>query len=321
MVLSDLILDDVNDLLYLSTEGSGGIIYDIATDTTTTIEGTEGKFIRDIALDTEGDNYYYLTDDGILDKDGRLILDEPRVIELYSYGSVLYMSEDSGIIHRYDMNRGMPLDDITVPDITVPDQVNKMLYSEEDQVLFAACEKNGIYCIDLSGKEPVITLAGDLNNRSQLVGLMIDYEGNLWVASHYIGASGVSIITKNALSELLYDDPTWQSLNAPPEFDRNVYAVEKYGDILYIVSAARIYRYDLINNEILPDNVLMQTIDAYAEARTLEGQAQDSNFTLTYAPKDVEIFNDKIYFAVSSIGLVEYDPVSEEVFIHNLLQA
>ena len=68
--------------------------------------------------------------------------------------------------------------------------------------------------------------------------LMIDYEGNLWIASHYIAASGVSIITKNALSELLYDDPIWPALDAPPAYDRNVYAVERYGDILYIVCSA-----------------------------------------------------------------------------------
>ncbi|MBR4150192.1 MAG: HD domain-containing protein, partial [Firmicutes bacterium] len=257
--------------------------------------------------------YYYLSDGGAYDHTGRNILPEPRILELYSYDTVLYLAEETGVIHRYDMTAGRHLSDITVPD-----QVNKLLYSAEDQILFAACEKNGIYCIDLSESEPVITLAGDLNNKSQLVDLMIDYEGNLWVASHYIGASGVSIITRNALSELLYDDPVWQALNAPPAFDRNVYAVEKYGDILYIVAASRIYRYDTVRNMILPDNVIMQTIDEYAEARTRDGKAQgDSNFTFIYAPKDVEVFKNKVYFAVASIGLVEYDPAAEEVVIYD----
>ena len=166
---------------------------------------------------------------------------------------------------------------------------------------------NGLYCIDFSSGEPVTTLAGNLDNKSQLMDLMIDYEGNLWIASHYIAASGVSIITKNALSELLYDDQIWQALDAPPAYDRNVYAVERYGDILYIVCSTRIYRFDLIRHEILPDNILMQSLDEYAERRIQEGQANgDSSFSFIFSPKDVEVFRDKVYFTVTNIGLVEY---------------
>ncbi len=313
-VITDIILDAENDLLYISTQDEGGLIYDIASESKTTIPGTEGGAVRDIALYVEGDNYYYQVDEGVYDRDGREILLNSRLLEVYSYGTTLYMAEDTGIIHRYDMEKRRPLSDLTVPD-----QVNRMLYSEEDQILFVACEKNGIYCIDFSAGKPVTTLAGDLDNKSQLVDLMIDYEGNLWAASHYIGASGVSIITRNALSELLYDDPVWQSLNAPPAFDRNVYAVEKYGDILYIITASSIYSFDLINNKILPDNAVMRTIDEYAEDKTKEGKAQgDSSFTFSYSPRDVEVFRDKVYFAVYGIGLVEYDPVSEDVVIYDL---
>ena len=311
-VVTGIVLDEGKDLLYISTQDNGGIIYDIAKGTKTTIPGSEGKYVRDIALDLERDNCYYQVPEGVYDKNGNEVFLNSRLLESYSYGTTLFMAEDSGIVHRYDMKNGKMLDDFTVPD-----QVNRMLYSEEDQLLFVACEKDGIYCVDFSTGEPTVALAGDLESKSQLVDLMIDYEGNLWVASHYIGASGVSIITRNALSELLYDDPIWQSLNEPPAFDRNVYAVERYGDILYIV-AARIYRYDLKQNMILPDNAIMQRIDAYAAAKTQEGRAQgDSNFEFTYAPKDVEIFRDKIYFAVSGIGLVEYDPSSEAVKIYD----
>ena len=311
-VVTGIVLDEGKDLLYISTQDNGGIIYDIAKGTKTTIPGSEGKYVRDIALDLERDNCYYQVAEGVYDKNGNEVFLNSRLLEIYSYGTTLFMAEDSGIVHRYDMKNGKMLDSFTVPD-----QVNRMLYSEEDRLLFVACEKDGIYCVDFSAGEPTVALAGDLESKSQLVDLMIDYEGNLWVASHYIGASGVSIITRNALSELLYDDPIWQSLNEPPAFDRNVYAVERYGDILYIV-AARIYRYDLKQNLILPDNAIMQSIDAYAAAKTQEGRAQgDSNFEFTYAPKDVEIFRDKIYFAVSGIGLVEYDPSSEAVKIYD----
>ena len=312
-VISDINLDVKNGILYICTMDNGGIIYNIADRTKTAIKGTEGKEVRDIALGASDGRYYYQTDEGVYDKEGNEILLNSRILEVYSYGTDLFMAEDSGIVYRYDMEKGERLNDFTIPD-----QVNKMLYSEKDGLLFAACEKAGIYCVDLSSGEPAVIPAGELENKSQLVDLMVDYEGNLWVASHYIGASGVSIITKNALSELLFDDPVWQSLNEPPAFDRNVYAVEKYGDILYIVAATRIYRYDLKQNKILPDNVIMQTVIEYAEAKTEEGKAQgDDNFTFSYAPKDVEVFRDKVFFAVSGIGLLEYDPKTEKVVIYD----
>ena len=311
--ITDIVLDEKSDLLYICTRESGGIVYDIAAGTESTIPGTEGKAIRDFAPGNETGRYYYQADEGIYDQDGNEILQNSKIMELYSYGATLYIVEDSGVIYRYDMDSGTFLSEITVPD-----QINKLLYSEEDQILFAACEKDGIYCIDFSTGEPVTTLAGNLDNKSQLMDLMIDYQGNLWVASHFIGTSGVSVITRNALSELLYDDPIWHTLNEPPAYDRNVYAVERYGNILYIVCSSRIYLYDLTRKEILPDNSLMQTIDEYAERRTEEGRAQgDSSYSLVYSPKDVEVFRNKVYFAVTNIGLVEYDPESEQVVIYD----
>ena len=312
-IITDIVLDEKSDLLYICTRLNGGIVYDIAAGTESIIPGTEGKAIRDFAPGYGKGRYFYQADEGVFDQDGNEILQNSRLMELYSYGTVLYLVEDTGIIYRYDMESGRFADEITVPD-----QVNKLLYSEEDQILFAACEKDGIYCIDFSTGEPVTSLAGNLDNKSQLMDLMIDYQGNLWVASHFIGTSGVSIITRNALSELLYDDPIWQTLNQPPEYDRNVYAVERCGDILYIVCSNRIYMYDLVRKAILPDNALMQKIDEYAARRTAEGQAGgDSGYSFTYSPKDVEVFRNRIYFAVTNIGLVEYDPESEQVVIYD----
>ena len=311
--ITNIILDAKSDLLYICTRENGGIVYDLAAGTESVIPGTEGKAIRDFAPGDATGRYYYQTDEGVYDQDGKEILQNSRLMELYSYGTTLYLAEDSGVIYRYDMQNGT-----FISEITVSDQVNKLLYSEEDQILFAACEKDGIYCIDFSTGEPVTTLAGDLDNKSQLMDLMIDYQGNLWVASHFIGTSGVSIITRNALSELLYDDPIWHSLNEPPAYDRNVYAVERYGDILYIVCSNRIYLYDLTRKVILPDNVLMKTIDEYAERRAAEGQAGgDGSYSFFFSPKDVEIFRNKVYFAIANIGLVEYDPETEQVVIYD----
>lgn len=194
--ISRITLNERKGLLYISTRDNGGIIYDIARGTRSVIPGTEGKNVENIIQDYDRDIYYYHMYEGVFDQNGETILENSRILEIYIQGSILYMAEDSGVIYRYDLETGKLLEALTVPD-----QVNRLLYSERDQILFVACEKNGIYCIDLSTDEPEITLAGKLNNGSQLVDLMVDYEGNLWVASHYIGASGVSIITRNALSE------------------------------------------------------------------------------------------------------------------------
>ena len=311
--IRDIIFDDKNDILYVSTT-SAAYKYNINTKNVERIEATVGLDIADIAIDSQRDTFYFQNDVGVYDADGNAVLLYPRFLDIYSYDNILYMGEDTGIIHRYNMESKTFLDDITVSD-----QINKLLYSEKDDILFVACEKKGLYCVDLS-KNPIdISLAGDLENNSQLIDLMIDYQGNLWIASHYIGASGVSIITQNALLELLYDDPIWQALNSPPAFDRNVYAVERYDDILYIISSSYIYLYDTKTKAILPDNVIMNTINEYAEAKTLEGRAGgDENYSFTFAPKDIEKFNDKIYFAVSSIGLVEYDPASNAVQIYDI---
>ena len=302
-IVKDIILDETNDLLYISCN-KGAIIYDTETKTATKAAKTDNVSVNDIALDIERDNFYYQTDVGVFDKNGKEIYLNPRILDMYTYDDVLYIGLDDGVIHRYDMAK-----EEFLADITVSDQINKMLYSESEQILFVACETKGLYCVNLSGDEPSISVVSDLENNSQLVDLMIDYEGNLWIASHYIGASGVSIITKNALLELLCDDEIWKTLKEPPSFDRNIYALERYGDILYIVAAQRIYLYDLKLGRILPDNVIMETIDAYADQKTAEGKIEkDENYVFTYAPKDVEIFNDKVYFAVSSIGLIEYNP-------------
>ena len=297
--IKDLILDDVNDLLYISSADEGATVYDIKNKTSYKLPGLETGNVNDIALDVERNTYYYHLDTGVYDKEGNAVHLYPRIYDLYSYKNTLYIGEDTGVVKRFDMATKTFLSDIVVPD-----QVNKLLYLENDKTLFAACENNGLYCINLLTDEPSISLAGDLQNKSQLVDLMIDYEGNLWIASHYIGGSGLSIITKNALSELLYDDVTWKGLI---EDNRGIYAVEKFGDILYIMSAKSIYLYDVKENVILPDNVVMNTINEYAT----------ENGIIAISPRDVEMFNNKIYFAVNGIGIVEYDPNSDNVVIYD----
>lgn len=307
-VIRDIILDPKNDLLYISSEETGAIIYNVSAQSQTTVLETEGKSVQDIALDPDHDNFFYQLDDGVYDKDGNVILPYPKVLDIYSYGNTLYIGEDSGIIHRYDMENRVMLNDIVVPD-----QVNKMLYSEKENILFVACENNGIYCIDLHTAEPTITHAGNLNNKSQLIDLMIDYQGNLWIASHYIGASGVSIITQNALFELLYDDSVWQAMNPPPAIDRNVYAIEKYQGILYIVSATSVQMFDLEQGKILAENPIMDKIREYSDAQIAAGHTLKP-----FAARDAEVFNGILYFGISNLGLVSFNPETRDVTIYDV---
>lgn len=294
-IVVDIAFDKINNLLYVSTTDNGGLIYDVNTNQKTNIPNTIGINVDDVAIDEKRNNYYYDTDHGVFDKDGIEIYAEPSILDIYIYDDILYMGEVDGEIHRYNLETKSFLDDINVND-----QVNKLLYSEKDKTLFVACE-NGLYCVDLSTDTPSISKATGLENSSQLIDLMLDYEGDLWIASHYIGASGVSIITKNSLYELLFDDGIWQSLDESPAFDRNVYAVERIGDIIYIIASYRIYLYDINQKKILPDNAIMQEIDNYTDPK----------------PRDVEMFNGKIYFALANVGLVEYDPTNENIKIFN----
>ena len=294
-IVVDVALDKKNNLLYVSTQDKGGLIYDVNTNQKTNRPNTDGINVDDIAIDEKRNSYYYDTDSGVYDKDGVLIHPSPKILDIYIYDDILYMGEITGEVHRYNLETKAFLDDIVIPD-----QVNRLLYSEKDKTLFVACE-TGLFCVDLSTNTPVISQATGLENSSQLIDLMLDYEGNLWVASHYIGASGVSIITKNSLYELLFDDEIWQAIDPPPTFDRNVYAVERIGNILYIIASYRIYLYDLNQKKILPDNVIMETLDNYADPK----------------PRDVEMFNGKIYFAVGNVGLVEYDPINENINVYD----
>ena len=50
-VIRDIILDDVNDLLFVSTETNGGIIYNTKTNEISIIQSSKDMNVADIALD------------------------------------------------------------------------------------------------------------------------------------------------------------------------------------------------------------------------------------------------------------------------------
>ena len=143
----DIILDDVNDLLYISSYTNGAIVYNIKNKTSEHLPNLETGNVNDIALDVKRNNYYYQLDDGVYDKTGKAIFLYPKIYEIYSHGDILYIGEDNGTIHRYNMANSTFLDDIVIPD-----QVNKMLYSDTEQILFVACEQKGLFCVNSAGE-------------------------------------------------------------------------------------------------------------------------------------------------------------------------
>ena len=297
-VIGEIALDEENDLLYICSVDQGATLYNIKTGQSSKLTNLETGNVNDIALDVKRDNYYYQTDIGVFDKSGQEIYLYPRVLDIYTYGDILYIGDDDGLIKRYDL-----VNKTFLEDISVHDQINKLLFYPEENTLFVACENDGLYCISFNGDTPYVASSGELNNKNQLVDLMIDYQGNLWIASHFAGSSGVSIITKNALLDLLYDDEIWKNVL---EIDRGVLAIERYLNTLYIVTSKYIYLYDLTNGQIVSSNPIMTAINDYAEANTI-----------SFAARDVEIFKDKVYFAVTGIGLVEYNPSDDNIFIYD----
>ena len=97
--IQDLVFDDLNDLLYISTK-NGALTYNVLTKVVKEIEITKDSSISDIALDVKRNSFYYQNELGIFDKDGNEILDYPKVTDLYSFDNILYIAEDTGIIHR-----------------------------------------------------------------------------------------------------------------------------------------------------------------------------------------------------------------------------
>ncbi len=297
--INDIDLYSEKDILYVSTV-NGLYLYDIVNDVVLEDVIQKGENVYECAFDTKRDTIYYQITDGVHNEAGELIYANPAILDMCAYNDILLMGQKDGIIARYDMNKK----EVIAESYNVGNQVNKILYSESDKTIFVGCEKNGICCIDeQTGK---FTFASNLENNSQIVDLMIDYEGNLWVSSHNIGASGVSVITQNALTDLLYDDPIWQSLSDDND-DRNVYAIERIDDILYIASVSGLYLYDLAEKKIISDNPIVDKVNEYVLAHD----------TSNHSYRDIEEYKGKIYIAVYNVGLVEYDKQTKDIVIYD----
>ncbi|MBQ7641639.1 MAG: HD domain-containing protein [Acholeplasmatales bacterium] len=297
--LLELELDSYNSLLYVSSD-IGLIKYDIKNNQSSFIEETKDKKVNDCATYKDGSIVFYVLEDGIY-SNGTLIHSDTTILDIYVYDNNLLIGNTTGFKKRNILSG-----DETDYKTDIPTgQVNKFLYSESNKILFVASDKKGLYCVDT--EDYSYTIADSLANKDKLVDILVDYENNLWVASHSVSASGLSLITKNALFNLLYDDTYW----AKKISNKQVNAIKRYENYILIASNSHgILSYDLNQKKIVDSDIttaVMSKINEYVENLGEE---------VSPAYCDIEIYNNDLYFAVYGIGLVKYDTSTKEVTIY-----
>ena len=295
--LENMAFNDIqfaDNKLYISSN-KGLIIYDTIKNVRSDIISSNERIVDCVIYNG---NYYSHKQDGVYNSLNQKIYANDEILDIYNYDSTLYIARKDGNIVLYDLENNVLLDKTYIID----DQINKLIYSSIDETLFAGGEK-GLYCIDIENDS--ITPATNLINGTKIVDLMVDYEGNLWISSY---STGVSIITKNELIDLMYDIPKTDI----PENLRGIYSIERIGDILYIASNGGLYLYDINSDKLIKDNPIMTKVNEYIEENDSDGSIGILN-SLSF--RDVEVFNNKIYIAAYNIGLIEYNPNTKDVLI------
>ena len=282
------------DRLYVSTT-KGLFIYEITTDRVVDSihakEGIEENIVDCVVID----NYiYYQKIDGIYNINNEKLYANSYILDMINYNDIIITGDDNGLLNFYDTTKKQLLEKT----YDIEARINRLFYSEIEETVFIAAD-TGLYSINL-GKDTGISNATNLKNNDAIVDLLIDYEGNLWFATYNIG---VSMLSKNALSDLLFDVADSEFVSG----SRRVNAIEKNGNLLYIVCAEGIKIFDLVEENIISDNPIQSAIQQYI----------DNNSISNYSYNDAEIYKNCIYFAVYGVGLVEYSFTTKVVNIYD----
>ncbi len=283
--ISNLIIK--NDKLYICSI-NGLHIYDIKTNK---LEHDSDHYENVASIAINDKKIYLLKNNAVYDYDNNLIYEGDPINSIYCFDDKLAIATKTGIIFFYDTKANTMLSkSITLR--TVSDQkgdmVHKFVYSAADKDLFAACEK-GLYSINTVTLEA--SYAKKLENNSKLVDIMIDYEGDLWIASYI---TGVSIISQSSLVDLLFDV---DSKIIPS--NQIVYAILRDGNNIYLATGAGIFVYDLTSGTINtshPLNVAINEIIEYDEEKKKEIEDLEKRkvgFALNYDA----LLNGEIVFA------------------------
>ena len=294
--INDLAFDS-NGLLYISSSNG---LYSLNIDTLKINKIDIIDFNCD-SIAIYNDLFYVEASEGVYDSNGKLLYESHLLDNIYSYNDILVISQRNSIINFYDLKNDELLDNQIT--LSSSDIAHRFIYSNKDKTLFAVCEKS-LQSIDTLTYKA--TSASKLENNSKLVDLEIDYEGNLWIASYI---SGVSIITKSTLVDIMFDVDNKKIA----ESNRLIYAIEKYGNNLYMATNGGIYVFDLNEGNINYNHPLVKQIDDIRQYDNEQKQLDPSYDVRIpyYDVRDVEIFNDKLYFATYGSGLFEYDPSTE----------
>ena len=296
--INDITMDDYGTL-YIATK-DGLYTYDTFSEKIEYLNSHKESAILQTTIYDK--TYFLLKENGVYDSNNTQIYESEIINSIYCYNDIIAIATKDGKIYFYDINEKTIKDEfITLSEKN--DMVHKFIYSYKDKDLFAACEK-GLYSIDINTYKA--TYAKNLENSSKVVDLMIDYEDNLWIASYI---TGVSIITKSSLVDLLFDVPT----TTLPENSRLVYAIEKYGNYLYLATSGGIYVYDLEKETIDNTHPLVTQINEVINYDK-EQKALDPSYDVRipyYDVRDVTIYKNRLYFATYGSGLLEYDPSTE----------
>ena len=302
LTINDLEFDE-NGLLYISSS-NGVYTYSFSDSSLNRIDKIDGN-VDSITL--YNGTIYYESSTGVYDGNNNSIYSSGLINNIYSYNDILVISTRNGIIDFYDLKAKELLEDKQIS-IGSSDTAHKFIYSDEDKTLFAACEKS-LYSIDTLTYSAA--KASKLENNTKLVDLEIDYEGNLWIASYI---SGVSIITKSTLVDILFDVDTTKI----PLSNRLIYGIQKYGNDLYFATNSGIYVFDLTTGNIDYNHPLVTAINEIIEYDAEQAKL-DPNYDVRipyYDVRDVEIFRGKLYFATYGSGLFEYNPETEEFTLY-----
>lgn len=157
--------------------------------------------------------------------------------------------------------------------------INDIIYY--DDLLFVASDQ-GLTTVDKNDNPSTL---GNLQVNKMLQKMMVDYEGNLWVAS---SSDGISKITKNELVDYFYD---FGSTNKD-----TINAIEKYNGCIYVAGTNGIY----IFNEKKHENVSNSLAYNLLNVRI----------------RDLEVYKNKLYIATydsDDFDLVIYDAEADEI--------
>ena len=335
LTINSIIFDDYGKLYISTTNG----LYTL-TVKTNKLEKVSEKTDSILGVAINDKEYYYFTLTGLYKSDDTLIYESSFINQVYCYtdndnNNIMAIANKDSKIYFYDIKNNKMLDNViefkgTNGKKVSGEMAHKFVYSSENNTLFASGEK-GLWSIDAKTFKEL--QASNLENSTKLVDIMIDYEGNLWIASYI---TGVSFISKSQLIDIMFDVET----STMPESSRLIYAIEKYGDYLYLATNGGIYVYNTLTQSIDNSHPLVTKINEIMEYDKKQHDAWDAAYkewkeqkeldpTIPdfdepepeirikyYDIRDVEIFKNKIYFASYGSGLFEYNPETEDFILH-----